>query len=196
MSRRALIPLVILVALSLACGQVSEMLGSAGNRDLPVTTVEVGAPSETMMRQWATGASATTQYGDDSWAASQATLAPDTYPECGDVATAWASQYSDGIDSLVLSYVGAVIPTQINIYETYNPGAILRVWVAPMSSSDFTLVFDAGQMLMEPPTCPNILSVEVSGVDFLVGMVKIDLDQSNHTGWNEIDAVELVGVLP
>jgi hypothetical protein len=143
-------------------------------------------------RQWAVNAMASTQYGESSWSALQATGAPDT-PECGDITTAWASATSSGVDWLRLEYAVAVIPSQINIYQTYNPGAVYRVEVTDTSGATRTVYETAPAAV---PVCPYVLTVDVTGVDTPVQSVTVHIDQSNHTGWNEIDAVELVGTTP
>src|SRR5512141_1688323 len=58
----------------------------------------------------------------------QATGEPNS-PACGDQKTAWASATTNEQASLTLKYSQAVIPTQINIHQTYSPGSIVRVEV-------------------------------------------------------------------
>jgi len=41
--------------------------------------------------------------------------------------------------------------------------------------------------------CPYILTVPVSGADYLTDGVKVTIDQTKINDWSEIDAVELVG---
>ena len=78
------------------------------------------------LRQWASRANATSQYGDQRWSAQQATGAPDT-DKCGDFPTAWASSSSNSVEALTVYYDVAVYPTQVNIYQTYNPGSITGI---------------------------------------------------------------------
>ena len=40
--------------------------------------------------------------------------------------------------------------------------------------------------------CPFTLSVDTSSVTQPVNQVTVHLDQTNHNGWNEIDAIGLV----
>lgn len=42
--------------------------------------------------------------------------------------------------------------------------------------------------------CPRVLSLLVTGIDALVTGVRLHVDQRQHGNWNEIDAVELVGI--
>ncbi|MBN1681395.1 MAG: discoidin domain-containing protein [Anaerolineae bacterium] len=146
------------------------------------------------IRQWASSAIATSQYTDTNWSAMQATGAPDA-PNCGDYGAAWASSTVNGIDELVVYFDTPVFPTQVNIYQNYNPGAISSITLLLAGGSDGPPVpFSA-----DPGTsCPGVFTVnipvELQGQ--LIEGVAILVDQSNHTGWNEIDAVELVGYTP
>lgn len=166
------------------------------------TTVE-GATATTIAAgdgyaQWAKTAKATTSWGDDAedgWSAEQATGAPNVTPDngvdgCGDIATAWAALERDTVDTLTLGYETAVIPTGINIYETYNPGSIVKIEVSG-SGGKSKVVYEA-----EPKTvdkCPRVLQVKVTGVDFAVDTVAVTVDQTKVVNWAEIDAVQLVG---
>ncbi len=110
------------------------------------------------IRQWAIRAEATSEYTSDSWSAQQASGAPNT-PTCGDSSTAWASASSAGQDSLTLYYATPVVPTQINIYETYNPGAIVLVEALPADGSAPIVAFSG----VDPTTaCPGVFSVSVA----------------------------------
>jgi hypothetical protein len=142
--------------------------------------------------QWAVSASATSEYGSDGWSATQATGEPDT-DDCGDFGTAWASATSTGEDAITLFYEQAVIPTQINIYQTYNPGAISRV---ELFNSDTEVVLAVKKSNDKPgkTDCPGVFTLDIEATDQAVNGVILYLDQSVTGDWNEIDAVELVGV--
>ncbi len=156
----------------------------------------VGADaSGVVVRQWAIAAEATSSYGTDAWSAAQATGAPDT-PACGDYRTAWASATSTGQDTLTLHYGTPVAPTEVNIHQTYNPGAITTVELLPADPALPPLVIFRG--LDDATPCPGILSIPVSvseapPSDNVYDGVRITLDQTITQNWNEIDAVELVG---
>jgi hypothetical protein len=62
-----------------------------------------------------------------AWGPEQATGKPDT-PHAGDMQSAWASATPDGSDEwLLLEYAEPVWAKAVNIYETYNPGAVVRI---------------------------------------------------------------------
>jgi hypothetical protein len=77
----------------------------------------------------------------------------------------------------------------VRIYQTYGRGAISRV----------TLLDEAGngQVVWEgvdaAEPCPGALAVQVELPELRTRAVRIDLDESRTGGWNQIDAVELIG---
>ncbi len=126
--------------------------------------------------------------GKHSWGPEQATGAPDT-PRAGDHPTAWASQTPDGqAEWLELEYDQAIQPARIEVYETYNPGALHRITL-------FTSNREVEAWSGTDPTAPGE-SAGISRVDVNasepVQKVRLYLDSPSVAGWNEIDAVGLV----
>ncbi len=164
-----------------------------GSYTITVNLVEGGAaPSSEEVRQWAFTAFASTEYSSSSWSASRATGAPDV-AACGDDPNAWASESGGTMEWLQLNYLTPVIPTQINIVESYNPGAVYRVEVVDLDGGTH-VVYEGTPSLVDQ--CPRTFEVPVSGIDFPVQGVILYLDQGPAASWCEIDAVELVGVAP
>lgn len=144
--------------------------------------------------QWASAASATSQFTDEAWNAMQSTGEPNSFG-CGDFGTAWASATGTGVDDLTVNFAEAVRPIHLNIYQTYNPGAITSVDLLPASGGAPIPVPNSA----DPGTaCPGIFTLDLTRVDDLppINGAVIHLDQTLTGGWNEIDAVELVGVKP
>ncbi len=153
----------------------------------------VGVPvAGTIASQWATAAEASSEYTPEGWNAMQATGAPNT-PDCGDYTTAWASASSTEEATLIVYFDVPVIPIEVNIYQTYNPGAITSVEMLTVDGESYEFEIDPDEAATE---CPGILSVEFDESDVLVDAIAIYLDQSLTGSWNEIDAVELVGTVP
>lgn len=166
---------------------LDQSIGGSWNE---IDAVELVGSTSPMLSQWASVAEATSQYGEDSWSASQATGEPDT-ATCGDQTSAWASATSTGEDSIALGYEIAVIPSQINIYQTYTPGSIVSVSVVTVDGDEIVLEDSADPV--GNTECPGVFSINIEGIDEAVDIVIIYLDQSIGGSWNEIDAVELVG---
>ena len=141
-------------------------------------------------RQWAVAAAASSEYGDPDWAAFQATGTPDVNA-CGDYPKSWAPSGSSTREWLALTYAVPVHVTQVNIYQTYNPDQVVKVELID-SGANYHEVYTAQPAERD---CPFVLNVPVPRTDYLVTGVRITIDQSVlDLGWNEIDAVELVGV--
>ena len=171
-------------ALIICLAVMGLLAAPAGAQDQPEQPVVT-------LRQWATGASATSQFGESDWSALRVTGAPDSLA-CGDQWTAWASAEATGVDSLTVTYDIPLVPTQINIYQSYNPGAITGIELVLADGSGTMPVPDSA----DPGTeCPGVLSIDVLDATAPVNGVIIHLDQTITGDWNEIDAVELVGVL-
>ena len=150
------------------------------------------ASAQDTISQWATSATASSEYASDNWSAQQATGQPDT-DNCGDNGTAWASETATGEDTIELTYDQAVIPTQVNIYQTFNPGSISRIELVNRDNDVVLKVKKSNDKPGKTP-CPGIFSLNITGTEEPINGVVIYLDQSVGGNWNEIDAVELVGI--
>jgi hypothetical protein len=183
---------LMLAAVACTCGDygLATPLADGGlDGTSPTLTAVVGADGA--LEQWASSAIASSQYGDDSWSALQATGEPNT-SDCGDYGTAWATSASNGVDWIELSYPVAVIPSTIEIYHSYNPGAVVQVEVVDADGKAHSVYEEQAEPYDQ---CPAIETLDLTptGVDFPVAKIIIHLDQTNHTGWDEIDAVKLTG---
>ncbi|KXK48718.1 MAG: hypothetical protein H3C32_15610 [Anaerolineae bacterium] len=160
---------------------------------IPNPTGPGGPTSNTgIIRQWAIEAAASTEYSAEGWSANQALGAPDS-SGCRDQATAWASLEANDGEYLVVRFEQFVLPTQINVHVVHNTGTIANVLVANSNFTDrFISVPNSAEGRGSP--CPNIHSVNVTGIDFAVDSVIIVVNQAASGNWTEIDAVELVGV--
>ena len=149
--------------------------------------------SAATLSQWAVKATATSEYDTSSWSAQQATGAPNVNA-CGDNSLAWASKTKTGIDSITLTFAIAVVPSQVNIHETFTPGSITGIELIPADGSKNIAIAQSSDSGFK--TCPGLFSVNISGVTTTVSGVVIHVDQSKAASWDEIDAVQLVGQQP
>jgi hypothetical protein len=128
-----------------------------------------------------------TQYTADSWAATRALGAPDVYPAGGDNANAWASRDADAPTEFL--EVGFDEPHRLralDIFETYNPGAISHVEVITADGAH-RAVYDAKARPMGVPSYKR--DIAFACTDQPVVAVKVTLDSGAVPGWNEIDAI-------
>ena len=157
--------------------------GSATEQSIPVPAGKI--------RQWASSAIASSSYGDINWAPEQATGEPNV-ENCEDSSDAWASLSSVTLEWIELSYDIPVVPTEINIHQSYNPSQVVEVDII---STDGT-TYIAWQGDPEPVKyCPDVMSISIDlEEEITIDKVVVIIDQSIlGLGWNEIDAVELVG---
>jgi ligand-binding sensor domain-containing protein len=172
---------IILLICSLSCG----LFGRSGAQP-----DSAGSTPLQLIRQWASSATAGSEYGNPDWAAHQATGAPDT-PNCGDLNSAWASLDQYSVEWLEVRYSTPVIPFEVNIYESHTPSQVVLVEVLDTEGA-YHQVYEATPSMM--PDCPYVLSFQVEDAEYQGIGVRITVDQTQlGLPWDEIDAVELVG---
>lgn len=131
---------------------------------------------------------APTQKGRRSWGPEQATGAPDTL-QAGDHPTAWASLEPDaGPEWLVMDFPKEVEVAQVRVRETLGPGTIFMVSAILTDGSEKILWHGTEPAAEAPVEMEFNPSSQVRS-----RRIRIQLDTTLVKGWNEIDAVELVG---
>lgn len=134
----------------------------------------------------ALGASQRRQTEIPGWHAMQACGAPDADPKRDDP-KAWAPRSSEcGLQWIELSYATPMNADRIAIHETCAPGAIQEVHVRTQGG-EWQLVQRADRTASSHP-----LTIEFPMIASVSG-VKLVLDTDRVSGWNEIDAVQLLG---
>jgi hypothetical protein len=129
-----------------------------------------------------------TKPGPRGWGPEQATGAPDTM-QAGDMTTAWAPRQPDGgAEWLKLEFNREVMIAEVRVRETYNPGAVVKV-TALLAGGEEALIWEGAEEPAQAPVDRSFLNPQ----PIKARMVKIYLDTAKVSGWNEIDAVELIG---
>ncbi|XP_063706732.1 F-box/LRR-repeat protein 4 [Culicoides brevitarsis] len=98
-------------------------------------------------------------------------------------------------DFIVLQFEQCVFPEHIWIYETYNPGAVIRIWAYTVIDQ-WSLLYeaDAAEWISERHSArarkfqPNIKRISLP-----TRILKIEFKHSKLNYFTEIDAVEMVG---
>jgi len=139
----------------------------------------------TLIEQYASSASASSQWTSGDWSANQATGAPNT-SSCGDIKTAWAP-LPKGSDPewLQANFTTPVNATGLTVYETYNSGFISQIDLIDTSGTYHTIFTGS-----DNTGCPGEFSLSFEKTSYLVSGVKI---YTQHNSWEEIDAVKLSG---
>ena len=144
----------------------------------------------TEVQQFAASAIATSQLGDVDYSAVQAAGPPNT-ETCGDSPSAWASLFPTEQAALTLFFVEVVRPSGLLIFQSNNPNFVTRVVVTDLFGEQH-IVYDGEPILQG--VCPFTLLVEIPDGDLYgTTSVTLFLDQTGAPGWNQIDAVELIG---
>ncbi len=162
-------------------------LTGCGLRDLDVLSQATPTPS--VLSQWAASATASSSYAYPDWGPNRATGVPEI-STCVDDPRAWTSARGNGVEWLQLAYPRPVYPLAIKVHQTHGRGAVSRIVL--MDPEGMPMTVWEGADTTEP--CPGVLEVRVEITSTQVSVVRIDLDESRTGTWNQIDAVELVGI--
>ncbi len=158
------------------------------------------------IRQWALSAKASSSYAGkygaqrDDYSPFAATGSPDV-EECEDSPKAWTpKEENKGMQWLELSYDELVYPSGIRVRESYNPGAIVKIELQNYFDKTYYTAWEGSDNRRKKP-CPGFFeknftfedkNVSYEMLPFQTDTVRITLD-TDTPGWNEIDAVELIG---
>jgi hypothetical protein len=140
--------------------------------------------------RWASSVVAfSSQFSTPSWSASQALGAPNTYPTCGDLPSAWATkaQNSPG-EYLTLAFAPPAAGASLWVVETFNPDAVAKVTITTPQGE--AVIYDHPEVAATGD-CAHVLQIP-TGTSQPISQVRIDLAADKVPGWNEIDAVGIV----
>jgi hypothetical protein len=127
------------------------------------------------------------QWADDQWSASRALGPPDVFPRSGDHPQAWASREADGaVEHLEVGFTQPRRLKALDIFETYNPGAVSRVEAVTTSGKRLVL-YQGKAVPMGQGAHKRHLDFDCT--DEAIAAVRLTLDSAAVPGWNEIDAV-------
>ncbi len=189
--------LSILIIIFTSCKDSQELGGTSSGEDVITPVVVEELPLEFVedqgqqIRQWAFEAEASSEYANPDWAATQVTGEPDT-ERCGDYQTAWATASSDSIAWIEVRFPVAVHVTLVNVIESFNPNQVVKVELLGAFDRVFEVYNQAPNQVDQP--CPYTLSIPIEQTEGRFDTIRITLDQSVlGLGWNQIDAVELIG---
>ncbi len=130
-----------------------------------------------------------TEWSPTNWSAAQTLGAPNTVG-CGDITTSWASASADGVrEWLVLGFATPQPVGLINIWETWNPGAVDTIYLRNASTGLWNTVYTATAAPALP--CPRTFTITIPTTGYNVDAIRLAINSPAVTSWNEIDAVEI-----
>lgn len=142
--------------------------------------------------QWASGATAGSQYGRTQYSATQATGAPNI-SVAGNSPQAWCPAVKDkGMDWLEVTFAEPVQATELRVRQNDASGAIVKI--EAIEASGTVHVWWEGVDPHKPAGAREIVwfAVRVPKTDYDVARVKLTLNLASGPGYKEIDAVQLV----
>ncbi len=120
--------------------------------------------------------------------ANQILGAPDVYPSYGNLPGAWSGFDPDVQREYIQVLYNDPAPVNfIDIYETYNPGAVDTVYIKNPVTGLFEVVYTGNASPQLPQSGKLHISFPVT--TFNVAEIRIAINSPAVPGWNEIDAV-------
>lgn len=145
--------------------------------------------------QWAISAKASSTYASktgikSSWSPEQMIGEPNV-KRYGDNGSAWASKEQDkGEEWVKLTFEKEVYATEVRVKETFNPGAITKIELIDNEKKSH-VVYES--KASKKDASMQYLIASFKKTTYKTKTVKITIDSPSVSGWNEIDAVQLVG---
>ena len=142
--------------------------------------------------QWAIQATSSSSYNDaqgqTAWSANQV-AGPPNVERYSDDGRAWAPKAQDGgLEWLDLKYVKPVHASEVRVRESYGSGALIKVELFDEQDVPHTVWTGT-----DPTKELNYLILKFPKTGYKTARVKLTLATNLVPGWNEIDAVQLVG---
>ena len=143
--------------------------------------------------QWASSVVGfSSQYSTGSWSAAQALGVPNTN-SYGDIPTSWApSAPNAGVEFITVGYTTPLYANGVTVRETLGNGFVTRIEL--LDVSDQYHVVWTGVDPSQPGT-PVDFFVSFPTTSYLVKGVKVVIDTSLKSTYEEIDAIKLHGTL-
>ncbi len=124
-----------------------------------------------------------------NWDALRATGQPDAIPPDRDHPTAWAAREGDmGMQWLEVAYKPARRASMVRIFEVNVSGGVRGVETVDLQGRRRTVWKG-----IDPTERPGVFELAFEATAYEVQAVRIHIDTDHAPGWEEIDAVELVG---
>jgi hypothetical protein len=115
------------------------------------------------------------------------------FPNYGDLEFSWAPLTQDNQrEFIVLGFETPQTIHTIEIYETYNPGAIDTVFVRNEGTGEWRKVYSKPART-DLPLESRVFAIYFQETTFLVDAIRLALNSPAVPGWNEIDAVAIGG---
>ncbi|XP_041979217.1 F-box/LRR-repeat protein 4 [Aricia agestis] len=95
-------------------------------------------------------------------------------------------------DFVEVSFKKAVYPTEVAVFETYNPGALVRIWA--LGPTSWSLLWE-GEPKYAGDT-PRIFSPKINSINFPTRILRLEFNHRLLPYYTELDAIVLKGREP
>lgn len=152
------------------------------------------------IQQWVKGVlNFSSEYGSNGWSAKKVIGTPKVYPNYGDNNAAWAHRSTTAPldpEFIEVEFENPGFPISISVYETFNPGALVRVfckqctakgkikshkWIPLYSGNTETGI-----------TQSRIKTIQLRSVKFPTNILRIEMNCVGRNSWYEIDAIKYI----
>jgi hypothetical protein len=183
-----------------SCGKANEPnarfckhCGAVIGRSSQPSTGGALRPSSKSLNQWVKKVvDASSQYSAKMWTKDEI-IGPPNVVKPGRDGKAWCpANAEDGPEWILVEFEKAVFPSQIKVHETFGAGCLTKI-EGVTDSGDPTVLWQ-GKDTMSGEKAVLDLKIDVPKSPF--SKIKIHIDSAKVKGWNEIDAVELIGYEP
>jgi hypothetical protein len=182
--------------------QADSLLESAGEQIDKESKIKEALDEEKILKdskgQWANDAEASSTYGDPNndmnfnWLPLKMIGKPDV-ESYSDDGNAWASKTPDsGIEWVIVRFPKSVNASEIRIRQSYNPGAIIKIELTDDKNKNH-IIWEGVDKTKYKKDKIQYFTVNFPKTSFKTRTAKITLATNSVPGWNEIDAVQLVG---
>ncbi|HTH04810.1 MAG TPA: MopE-related protein, partial [Ilumatobacteraceae bacterium] len=140
-----------------------------------------------LVQEWSQFAVASSEYSSGDYSAMQATGEPESAGMCADVPTNWSPLGSTAVpERLELSYYVPLRAVGADVHESLEEGFVTQIEVRDTTGAD--------RVLWNGPdltTCGDVLEARWPITEYPVHRIVV---RTSAPGWEEIDAVALIGV--
>ena len=137
--------------------------------------------------------------GSNDYHATNILGSPDYYPSSGDSPKTWSfADINTGPEYIVVRFPNSLFIESLELYETQAPGAVVRIattqqWTGNKTTTTWTTLWSGETQSV--PDVARIFEPSVCPLGFSFDVLLVEMDAHLVSGWNEYDALKLVGTL-
>lgn len=127
------------------------------------------------------------QYSEEQYSAREALGTPNVYPAYGSNTSAWLSASDTGREYLVLRFSNPDSVNFVDVFETFNPGALDSIYLKDDGTGLFHLVWSGNAAPAPPMARRNRITFPLT--PYKVSAVRLAFNMDTVQGYSSVDAV-------